>query len=190
MSTINLYTMSKSDVIACLHSDYSYMLRDYIKYFKMTVKEQCTEAQYTEMAEKLIYDECVKHFRNGESVTSAKDALDRVYNGNYNWIREFMEKEELRLKKEEQRIALLRKKCAEKGLDFEIENKKELKRIARAAERRCIILTSASLILALICALLGMIFESFSGVYMYFIGLSIFFPIRYITKKVKKSFFG
>ena len=202
MSTINLYTINKADVLSCLHSNYSYMFHDYINYFKMISKKQSpetqyTEAQYTEMAEEWIYNKCVQNFRYSEYVTSAKDALDCVYRGDYKRIQEFMEKEERRIKKEEKRIALLRKKCAEKGLDFEIENKKELKRISRAAGRRCIILTSVSLILALICTLLGMIFESFRGVYTYFILLSVFFPViyivkkvRYIVKKVIKYFFG
>lgn len=190
MSSFNIYSMNKSDVIACLHTNYQYMLRDYVEYLTITTKKDCTELQYRTMAEELIYNECVKHFRYGEYVTSAKDALDHVYRGDYKRIKEYLQEEKNRLANEEVRIALLRKKCEEKGLDFETENEKALRKIARAAGRRCIILTSSSLILALVFALLGIFIDSLSGIHIVFLVLGIAFPLKYIFDKIKKAIIG
>ena len=174
MSTINIYTMNKDEVVICLLSQYSYMLRDYIKYFEMITPEVCTKQQYKSMAIELIYSECVKHFNYGDYVKSAHDALSRVYKNEYAHIKEEIEKEENRIEK-------LKEECTRKGLDFETENRKQLTRRATKGRRSCISCIIVTLIF-LILSVVGFIFDIL--IMKVFLLIALFLPLCYFWKMI------
>ena len=142
-----MYHISREDVNRLLDSSFSSFLNDVTEYVRITATEETRgkpEYMYRDAAREIIYQQCLLHFRHNEYVTDAYDALDKVARGSYgDWIRSEIRKANQsaalraeRKKAEEKRIADLKKECEERGLNFEEENEKYLKAIAKKKNLR------------------------------------------------------
>ena len=139
-----MYQMTKEEVVREIYSRPSFLKK--VTKCAFIQNPKLTESEAEIVAVEMIYSKCQQSFQYNEYCKSAADAVNRVSASDSSfmqWVDDTIKKHENKLKKEEEqrkyeaqqqakeaaRIEKLKKHCKENGLNFEIENKKYLKKM-------------------------------------------------------------